>query len=288
MVVRHLALMTAATLLIVACMLLPFLPGGYDGLAVPLSTMAQLFGVVGLLLVPLGAIWLVHELRRRATKAVAPPADRAGFWFDVVTIVALTVVAIVVALGAFASLGISLGLAVLALWAWFAWRLAAKLKAMRNAPASAFNTAPLYLVVLPIVAAIARFTLVDRASGFSRNRAIRNSAGMISDIERYHDAHGHYPRSLLALWQDYRPSVIGVEQYHYEPNGDAYNLYFEQFSPTVGTREIVMYNPRGEHEMTSHDTDLLQRTPAELALRRGYYAARDVATPPHWKRFLFD
>jgi hypothetical protein len=34
-------------------------------LALALSAMAQLFGVVGLLLVPIGAFWLVYELRKR-------------------------------------------------------------------------------------------------------------------------------------------------------------------------------------------------------------------------------
>jgi hypothetical protein len=67
--VRHSARMIAATLLIAACMFLPFLPGEYDGLAVTLSTMSQLFGMTGLLLVPLGAIWLGYELRMRAPKA---------------------------------------------------------------------------------------------------------------------------------------------------------------------------------------------------------------------------
>ena len=38
--------------------LYPFLPGGYDSLAMPLSTMAQAFGLLGLLLVPVGSCQL--------------------------------------------------------------------------------------------------------------------------------------------------------------------------------------------------------------------------------------
>lgn len=37
---------------------LPFAPGGYDSLAVPLAVMAWVLGRVGLLLVPIGVIWL--------------------------------------------------------------------------------------------------------------------------------------------------------------------------------------------------------------------------------------
>jgi hypothetical protein len=48
-----------------------------------------------------------------------------------------------------------------------------------------------------------------------------------------------------------------------------------------------MYNKLDEHVMTSHDNDILVRTPAELEARRGYYAVHD-ASRPHWKYFWFD
>jgi hypothetical protein len=42
----------AATALLMLCTVVPFLPGGYDGLAVPLSAMAQMVGTAGLAIVP--------------------------------------------------------------------------------------------------------------------------------------------------------------------------------------------------------------------------------------------
>jgi hypothetical protein len=93
-----------------------------------------------------------------------------------------------------------------------------------------------------------------------------------------------------SLWEDhYVPGVIGIEKYHYEPSGDVYNLYFEQFALQFGTREFVMYNPRDQQAMTSHKRDLLQLTPEELVLEqsRGHYAVHD-APQPHWKYFWFD
>ena len=158
---------------------------------------------------------------------------------------------------------------------------------MKHAEVRTFNPAPLYLVVVPLVAAVPAFTLVGRAVEFSRNRAIDNSARLIGDIERYYDARGHYPPSLLALHPDYKPLVVGIEKYQYEPNGDAYNVFFEQLSDRLGNREIVMYNKRDEHVMTSHDMDLLTLTPAELARQRGYNAVHD-ASRAHWKYFWFD
>jgi hypothetical protein len=58
-IATHLALIIGIATLLVLCMVYPFLPGGYDRLAVPLSTMAQVFGVVGLALVPGGLLWLL-------------------------------------------------------------------------------------------------------------------------------------------------------------------------------------------------------------------------------------
>jgi len=279
--------MLAAAVLIAACMFYPYMPGEYDGLAVPLSMMSQLLGIVGLLLVPFGALWLVYELRKRPTAAGTQPGRDKGFWFGLASLVAATLVVLVLALGASIHLGRTPGIVVIALWAVCAYRLAAGLRSMRGTELRAFHPAPVYLVVLPVVAAILRMTLVGPVSEFGMNRAIENSAEMIRDIEQYRDTHGAYPPSLLSLWPDYRPLVVGVRQYRYEPHREAYNLYFEVFSTQLDSHEIVMYNKRDEHVMTSHDRDLLLRTPAELVLRRGYYAMLDTSRP-HWRRFLFD
>lgn len=61
----HLLRMTAATGAVRLCTLLPFLPGRYDSLAVPLSLMAQILGTAGLLLVPVGALWVASGYWRR-------------------------------------------------------------------------------------------------------------------------------------------------------------------------------------------------------------------------------
>ena len=51
---------------------LPFVPGGHDPLAVPLSALAWALGRVGLLLVPVGALWLWASRAQRSRPA--PPA----------------------------------------------------------------------------------------------------------------------------------------------------------------------------------------------------------------------
>ena len=283
----HLVRMGAITMLIIACMFLPFLPGQYDGLAVTLSAMSQLLGMAGLMLVPLGLLWLIYELRKRASRNWKLSAKHRGYYFAIASVVAASIVAMVVSLGAFVNIGLSLGIGTLALWIYIVLRFVPRLKLLKNAESGDFNPAPLYLICIPIIAALFQFALVVPATEFSRQYAIMRSEQLINDIEEYHKAHGHYPRSLLSVWKDYEPSVIGIEQFHYEPNGRAYNLYFEQFTYKFGTQEIVMYNKLDEHIMISHDSDILLWTPEELSSRRGYYAVHD-ASSPHWKYFWFD
>jgi hypothetical protein len=285
--VVHLVRMGAMTVLIIACMFLPYFPGGYDGLAVTLSGMSQLFGVAGLLLVPIGALWLIYELRKRAPKNRERSNKDKGYYFAIASLVASSMLAAIVSLVSFINLGLSLWLGVLALWAYCVSRMARRVKRLKNAEIGNFNPAPLYLLVVPTMVALFQFSLVGPATKFSRQYAIRKSAELITDIEEYHQAHGRYPTSLLSLWKDYKPSIMGIEQFHYEPHGDAYNIYFEQLSSRFGTREIVMYNKLDEHFMATHDADILSWTPEELHTRRGYYAVHD-ASSPHWKYFWFD
>jgi len=276
----HILSMAAITALLSVLAFLPFLPGPYDGLAVPVSGMAQFLGICGLLLVPIGAIWLICELKRRTGKRCH---------FAVASVAVLLVFAVVITISAINSVGYSLGAGLIALWAFVLSRVLPKLRLLKSAEALAFHPAPLYLVVVPVVTFLIQITLMARAAEFGRNRAIENSAPLVQEIEEYRRANGHYPRSLAGLWQDYRPSVIGIGQFHYVPSGDAYSVYFEQ-PPSflhLATQEIVMYNPQDEHSLVSHDSDILRWTPEQIRARPGWYAVRDTSRP-HWKRLFFD
>jgi len=87
-------------------MLLPFLPGRYDSVAVPLSMMVQLFGIVGLLLVPLGVVWLAYEFRSEL--------KRRRRMFAIAALVSTSTVCVIVSLGAMFESG-ALGLGALGL-----------------------------------------------------------------------------------------------------------------------------------------------------------------------------
>ncbi len=274
----HLLRITTATAGVVLCMLLPFLPGRYDSLAGPLSAMSQLFGKVGLLLVPVGALWMASRYWSRLAGKQHVIA--------IAGLIASSVVWVVLSLGALVS-SLSLGLGALALSAYVVSRVSPRLRLLTSATPRHSSAVPLYMLIVPVAVALLQPMLAGPATEFSRSRAIRNGAQLIADIEQYRAAHGRYPASLLSVWEDYSPGVIGIKEYHYEPSGDAYNLFFEHFTFQLGTREFVMYNPRDRQVMTSHKMDLLQLTPEELEPRRGYYAVHE-APHPHWVYFWFD
>jgi hypothetical protein len=261
--------------------LLPFLPGPFDSLAAPLSLMAQILGKVGLLLVPVGAFWMAS--------AYWTPLARKQYGIAIAALITSSVVWVLVSLGALVSSGPLLCLAALAFWIYVVSRVFPRLRLLKNATPRPPGDAALCLLAVPVAVAVLQMVVAGPAVEFSRSRAIRNSARLIADIEQYRTVHGRYPASLLSVWEDYLPGVVGIKGYHYEPSGNAYNLLFEQFSFRFGTRELVMYNPRDEQVMTSHKTDLLQLSPEALALdqTRGHYALHD-APHPHWKYFWFD
>ena len=172
----HLVRITGLITLLVLCTFYPFLSGEYDSLAVPLSAMAQIFGLIGLLLVPIGVLWLIYELRKHARGKRNLATTPRRYYFALASIVISSIVAIAVCLGAFMSIGPSFGFLTLALWLYLGARLRPGLKMLKTAEAESFNHVPLYLVFIPLLVFISQLALAPRATNFSRNRAIAQSA----------------------------------------------------------------------------------------------------------------
>jgi len=286
----HLALISGIILLVILCILYPFLPGEYDGWAVPLSTIVQLFSVFGLLPALTGVLWFLYEVRKRARLKDNLPTKARRYLFGFTSVIAISIVVVSVSLAAIASIGISAGLLVFVLWLYIVSKLIPKLKLLKNTESKDFSPVPLYLILIPVATLLFQLTFASSITEFSRNRAIAQSVTLINDIEAYHARNGHYPSSLLAVWKDYTSSVVGIEGFHYEPSGEAYNLFFEQprfLLDNIGTREFVVYNPRDEQTMISHDGWILLLTPEEIRANQGWYAVHNAAVP-HWKYFWFD
>jgi lysylphosphatidylglycerol synthetase-like protein (DUF2156 family) len=207
----------AVTALLVACQFLPFLPGGYDPFAVPLSGLAQFLGFAGVLLVPLGAAWWVHKARQH--RASVPPSTKSGSRsFAIAALCIAALIAVLASLATFLALSKTLGAALFVLSAYGIGRLARRVGPRSTDDARA-NPAPAYLVLVPLALFGSRWLFLEPAVASSRNRAIRNSAELLADIEAYRAGRGHCPPSLGGLHKDYEPGVIGVREYEYEPRG---------------------------------------------------------------------
>jgi hypothetical protein len=201
----HLLRMTGITTLIALCVFFPFLPGQYDSLALPLSTMAQAGAVVGLLLVPIGILWLVYELRQQVQRKQNRPIHTRRYYFALASVIAFLIVAMAVSLVAFATVGISLAFITITLGLFILSRLLSKLRLLKDVESNSFSPVPLYLVLIPIAVTLLQLTLAAPMTNFSRNHAIINSSEFIRDIEAYRAQYGRYPTSLLAMWKDYYP-----------------------------------------------------------------------------------
>jgi hypothetical protein len=278
--IKH--LIRIAVLLIVALLLmfLPFLPGRYDSLAVNLSYMIQVFCHSALLFIPLGLLWTLLDLTGKKLKSA---------FIEKLSLIVAGIVAISIALAAGSRESSLFGITIIVISFYFLVKEYRRVNVSRTSEKGTFNPIALYLVIIPVVLFVARSIFITRAVEYSRRIAIENSESLIQDIETYYQNENKYPVSLQALHSDgdYPPRVIGIRQYFYEPNGDAYNLYFEQLSTKLDMEEIVMFNKLDEHQFAAHAKDILEFTGEELALRRG--DRRKVKLPtPHWVYFEFD
>jgi hypothetical protein len=256
---------------------LPFAPGGYDSLAVPLAVMAWVLGRVGLLLVPIGLIWL-WVLSRDGT---ARP--RWLIRLSTGTSVLILVVMAVIAFASSGSLLLATGTAAVA-----TLLVARAAHRRRQHPATRVpRLAPVLIAVAPILVLAAQTILVDAAATHARNRVIANATPLIEEIERYRMRRGTYPESLFSIWGDYKPSIVGVERYHYERSGDGYNVIFREPSLDFGVRRFVVYNPLDRQRVTVHETDRLRLDEAGLDADNAGYTVVRALPQAHWKLFLF-
>lgn len=279
---KHLVLMVVPVAVALTATALPFLPGRYDPLAVPLSWLARAFGMASLLLVPIGLVWLLYEWCRKSDGILR---GRAGFIVATLGVGSISV--ITAAFVALMSSGAALAVCVLTVWGITLWRGGPRLLDWARRPRGRDVAPALALILVPGVTAGAQLGLARPLTSLAWNQAMDGMAPLIADIERHRATNGHYPRSLFSEWCDYRPSVIGVSRYQYEPSGDVFSLAVEVPTFSIDSREFLVYNPADNHAMVSHDAFLLQLTVAELVQYRGYSNSRPLDRP-HWALLSYD
>lgn len=254
-------------------MLLPHLPGRYDASATTLSFVIQVASYASLLLAPVGLAWIVSPRRVR-------------LWQGLTWVVAGLVV-LVIAVSAAAVNQLALGV-ILGIGAFTLLRLLRRgTRADMERLGGVRHRLAVYLTVVPVLLVTFVAIVLPRVSAWSRDRAIQHCAVLIAEIEAFRQRRGHYPVSLQSLNRDVPTGVVGIERFHYEPNGEAYNLFFVRPAVALDAKEVVMFNPRNEQRFTSHELDILQYDGEQLDLRRGD-RRRTPLVQSQWVSILFD
>jgi hypothetical protein len=269
---------------------IPFFPGKYDHLAVMVSSVTQIISFISLMLIPIGILWLIYQICFRKEGRYA---THKSVYF---AITALGVFILAIIFASFAAIGgvgsfrgsLLLGFSLpLAFFYILISRIIPKLKRMKDNNGLKLHPTISYLIIIPLVTVGIRTSFIIPATEYSRNLAIEQSKILIQDLENYYLIYGEYPLSLQGLWQDYETGVIGIEKYEYEPNGEAYNIFFESFTFDLFAREIVMYNKLDEHIIRSHPSFIFKLSPQEFSSYRGYFMEESLPHQ-HWKYYLFD
>ena len=269
--VKHLLMIIGVYVLWMLGIIYPYMPGAHDPLAIPLSTVLQVCVVVSLLWMPVGIVWVIAVWHQRATPWL-------GRVLGIMAIVSSGVFGVVgdASGGVFFGVSVAIVVGVCLRWVW------------RQDAFGAHGA--VYLVAVPVCAMATLMAMATPVTDSSRAHAIAQSQPMIDDLADYYVRNQRYPVSLQAMYHDYPVGVVGVARYFYVPSATAYNLMYEQprfLLDDIGTREWVVYNPRDEHRVYSHDSWILLLSATQLSQSQGWYA-NEPTEYSHWRVFLFD
>lgn len=245
----------ALNLLVIVCMFLPFLPGPYDKLSYGLSGVAQLTGFVGLLLVPIGILWLIQEIKKNAVNDKPLSNWSTGYYYAITAGCIVTLISLIVVLVLLVIVGPSAAAIGLIVIAFTIYKFVFAIRNLKYRSVKTFNAAPLYLLSAPIIAFTVYMFLLGPVSNYGRNYAIKQGEKLIDAIESYYIQRGDYPESIENLYYHYhvpKPSVMGIDDFKYERNGNAYNLSFVQWQHVGATEEVVMFNKNDQHNVKGH------------------------------------
>lgn len=256
-------------LLMILCIVLPYLPGPYDKLSLAISVAAQLSGYVGLLLIPVAILWLIQEKKKLTGNSKESNKWNNGYYYAMTALCICTFLGFVFILILLISVGISASIIALTFILFALFRQISAIKKLKNRDRRTFNAAPLYLLSTPLIAFTVCIFFIGPVSEHSRNYAIKQAQELITDIENYRIQNGSYPQSIEYVTDISKPSVMGISEFIYELNGDAYNLAFVQHQHFGATREVVMYNKNDEHNV------------------KGYFANYSTSQL-HWKYYWLD
>lgn len=277
-------------LLFIIVIILPFLPGPPNRLVIALSVLGQSAGFFGLLLVPIAIAWIVMEIRNFRKRNVERFNWRGTYTLAIIAMIIITATYLLLTIGFFAEGGLFAGLSGIAVAALALTVVIKKIKKLKGAAPRQFNSAPLYLLTIPLVTFITRIYFVGPVSDYSRHFAIQRSQVLIASIEDYKKREGQYPQSIKDLEDDYlkktpSPFIMGILNFRYNKINDHYSISFSQWLDLGSLEEIVLYDKNNLHSMINkfshYDYSL------DLHRVNGAFASRNTGYE-NWRYYLCD
>ncbi len=250
---RSWLLLLLVPMAVVAASVAPFLPGPGNDLSHGISQFAHATGYIGLPFVPFGLLWLIVEMRNghgqqlnRWTNGYYPAwlALSPVFFFLPFQITKTLLDGQTFNLPPFIMLIFVASFCIYCI------------RKLKNKTRYQFNPAPLYIVLIPVVALVSSRFLVEKAAEVTREKAIANTEPLIAAIEKYKMDNGEYPENLASLKGKYiqeipQVNIMGMRPYQYERWNSSFQLSFERLWHWNAT-EVVVYNNVGQKGIKSN------------------------------------
>jgi len=278
-------------LLLIVVIISPFLPGPPNKLVIGLSVFGQSAGFFGLLLMPIGIIWAIVEIRNLRNRNNENPSWRSAYSLAIIATAIITAIYLLLVVGVFVNVELLAGSLALVLGAFALKRAITEIKKLRDTSVRQLNPVPFYLLTIPLIAFITRIYLMEPFSDYSRSVAIERGQILIAAIEEYKNKEGQYPESIQDLETRYlkkipSPFIMGILNFQYNKINDHYSLSFSQWLELSSLEEIVLYdknnlknNLTGEFAKYDYSFDLCRV--------KGAFANHDTRHD-HWRYYLVD
>jgi hypothetical protein len=232
--------MAIATFLLIAAVF-------FLGLLLLPNPMPKISFFSGLLLTVVAFALAMHQIRKRENSNKRVTHQGALIILAGLALACLTFICLLLVLALFAGLGIIAGMAGLLVLSVLLFWLIQQTRKLREVNENTFFRLPIYMVTIPVIALLTNLFIVDPASDFSRNYAIKRSQALIAEIEEYKTMTGQYPVALSQLGSSTEKKlsptyVMGAGNFRYNRVNDQYSISFSQWLEWGSLEEIVLFD----------------------------------------------
>jgi len=278
----------AFCLLTIVLIVSPFFPGPSNSLVIGLSSVSLTLGFLGLLLVPVGVLWVIAEWKKSRQPEGKTINWKPSYYLSIIATVIIVTISLIYIPLTYHFAGVLASAAFVILLSWLLYRMIRFIRKIKSQSSRAFISMPVYLIALPLIAFTANKFLVDPLSNYSRKLAIKKSEILIHAIEAYKNREGEYPESLENLKGKYidqipKSSVMGVTSYRYSKLDDDFTLAFSQWKDGASLEELVIYDksPVSKKDYANFNYKL------DRYRTLGAFASYDAGIK-HWRYYLCD